>query len=137
MQGVASVLLRLFTWQHMSVPGNMLLKDFIDVIKHSPKYLFPVEDHTDSRYLGIIVIDRIRPYLFDSHMHGVLMTEQVMETNVPQVSPDDELTDALNTMENARLSSLPVVQNGRFLGMLSKSVLLDYYRKELIVQTGI
>lgn len=122
---------------YLAVPGNMLLKDFIDVIKHSQKYLFPVEDHTDSRYLGMIFIDRIRPYLYDSQMHTVLMTEQVMEINVPQVDLDDELADVLNIMENARLSSLPVVANGRFVGMLSKSVLLDYYRKELIVQTGV
>jgi CIC family chloride channel protein len=122
---------------YIPVPGNMLLKDFIDVIQHSPKHMFPVQDHVDSRYLGMIFIDRIRPYLFDSHMHTVLMAEQVMETNVPQVNPDDELADVLNTMENASLNSLPVVGNGRFLGMLSKSVLLDYYRKELIVQTGV
>jgi CIC family chloride channel protein len=115
----------------------MLLKDFIDVITHSQKYLFPVEDHDDSRYLGMIFIDRIRPYLYDTQMHTMLMTEQVMEINVPQIDPDDELSDVLNIMENARLSSLPVVENGRFVGMLSKSVLLDYYRKELIVQTGV
>ncbi|MGD9366055.1 MAG: chloride channel protein [Desulfobacteraceae bacterium] len=120
-----------------TVAGNMLLKDFIEVIKQSQKYLFPVEDHVDSRYLGVIFIDRIRPYLYDSHMHAVLMAEQVMETNIPQVAPDDELADVLNIMENARLSSLPVVENGRFVGMLSKSVLLDHYRKELIVQTGV
>jgi CIC family chloride channel protein len=122
---------------YLAVPGNMLLKDFIDVIKYSQKYLFPVEDHTDSHYLGMIFVDRIRPYLYDSQMHTVLMTEQVMEINVPQIDPDDELADVLNIMENARLSSLPVVANGRFVGMLSKSVLLDYYRKELIVQTGV
>jgi CIC family chloride channel protein len=120
-----------------TVAGNMLLKDFIEVIKQSQKYLFPVEDHVDSRYLGVIFIDRIRPYLYDSHMHTVLMAEQVMETNIPQVTPDDELADVLNIMENVRLSSLPVVENGRFIGMLSKSVLLDHYRKELIVQTGV
>jgi CIC family chloride channel protein len=122
---------------YLAVPGNMLLKDFIDVIKHSQKYLFPVEDHDDSRYLGMIFIDRIRPYLYDTQMHTMLMTEQVMEINVPQIDPDDELSDVLNIMEYARLSSLPVVENGRFVGMLSKSVLLDYYRKELIVQTGV
>jgi CIC family chloride channel protein len=119
-----------------TVAGNMLLKDFIEEIKQSQKYLFPVEDHVNSKYLGVIFIDRIRPYLYDSQMHTVLMAEQVMETNIPQVAPDDELADVLSIMENARLSSLPVVQNGRFIGMLSKSVLLDHYRKELIVQTG-
>ncbi len=122
---------------YLPVPGNMVLKDFIEVIKHSEKYLFPVEDHADGRYLGMIFIDRIRPYLFDHQMHPVLVAEQIMETQVPRVSPDDELADILNLMENTRLSTLPVVENHRFVGMLSKSLLLDHYRKELIVQTGI
>jgi CIC family chloride channel protein len=122
---------------YLPVPGNMVLKDFIEVIKHSQKYLFPVEDHLDGQYLGMIFVDRIRPYLFDSQMVAVLVTEQVMEVRVPRVSPDDELADVLNVMENTRLSMLPVVDNGRFVGMLSKSLLLDHYRKELIVQTGI
>ncbi len=122
---------------YLPVPGNMVLKDFIEVIKHSQKYLFPVEDHLDGQYIGMIFIDRIRPYLFDSQMLNVLVTEQVMEARVPRVSPDDELADVLNIMENTRLSKLPVVDNGRFVGMISKSLLLDHYRKELIVQTGI
>ncbi len=122
---------------YLTVPGDMLLKDFIDTIKYSHRYLFPVEDRTTSRYLGMIFIDRIRPYLFDFQMHGVLMAEQVMETRVAKVRPDDELADVLNLMEREGLSSLPVVENDRFMGMLSKSVLLDHYRKELIVQTGV
>jgi chloride channel protein, CIC family len=122
---------------YLTVPGDMLIKDFINVIKHSHRYLFPVEDRTSSRYIGMIFIDRIRPYLFDPQMHGVLMTEQVMEINIPRVGPDDELADVLGLMEREGLSSLPVVENDRFLGMLSKSILLDHYRKELIVQTGV
>jgi CIC family chloride channel protein len=122
---------------YLTVPGDMLLKEFIEVIKYSHRYLFPVEDRASSRYLGMIFVDRIRPYLFDTQMHAVLMAEQVMEIGVPTVQPDDELADVLNLMEREGLSSLPVVENDRFMGMLSKSVLLDHYRKELIVQTGV
>jgi CIC family chloride channel protein len=121
---------------YMAVPNDMLLKDFIDAIKHSNRYLFPVEDRETYTYMGMIFVDRIRPYLFDPHMHAVLMTEQVMEAAVPTVKADDELADVLSIMERNRLSSLPVIENNRFVGMLSKSVLLDHYRKELIVQTG-
>jgi chloride channel protein, CIC family len=122
---------------YTTIPGDMLIKDFIDAVKYSRQYLFPVEDRATSRYIGMIFIDRIRPYLFDRQMHNVLMAEQVMEVNVPQVNPDDELVNVLGLMEREGLSSLPVVENDHFVGMLSKSVLLDYYRKELIVQTGV
>ncbi len=119
-----------------SVPNDMLLKDFIDVIIHSPHNHFPVLDRETQHYMGMIYVHQIRPYLFDPHMHAVLMTEQVMEGSVPEVNPDDELADVITIMESSRLDSLPVIENDRFIGMLSKSALLDHYRKELIVQTG-
>lgn len=122
---------------HITLPGDMLLKDFLEILQKSRSYLFPVHDPTTSRYLGMIFVDRIRPYLFDPQMHAVLIVEQIMETKVPTVKPDDELADVLNLMEREELSALPVVENHRFVGMLSKATLLDHYRKELIVQTGV
>ena len=38
-------------------------------------------------------------------------------------------------LEEIVATGVPVVANGRFLGMLSKATLLDQYRKELRVQT--
>jgi len=119
------------------VPGDMLLSDFVRILEHSRRYLFPVEDRTTGDYLGIVFVDRIRPYLFDTHMHAVIMLEQVMDDSVPVVRLDDELVDVLYRMESDGLSALPVVEDGRFVGMLSKATLLDHYRKELIVQTGV
>ncbi len=123
--------------RHIAVPNDMLLKDFIEVIRNSTQFLFPVHDRSSNRYMGMIFTERIRPYLFDPQMHTFLMLEQVMDSFVPTVSPDDELSQVLKTMEQARLNSLPVIENGRFVGMLSKDTLLDNYRKELIVQTGV
>ena len=119
------------------IPGDMLLKDFIEEIKYSHQYTFPVIDRHTSHYLGIVFLDRVRPYLFDMQMHNVLIVEQIMETNVPTVKPDDDLAEVLNRMEEIGVYILPVVENRHFVGMLAKATLLDHYRKELIVQTGI
>ena len=121
---------------YASIPGDMLLTDFIKMLRKSRRYLFPVEDRATSHYVGMLFVDRIRPYLFDRQMHAVLMVEQLMETGVPAVRPDDELVDVLNLMDREGLNALPVVENNYFIGMVSKAVLLDHYRKELIVQTG-
>jgi CIC family chloride channel protein len=127
----------LIEYDHTTVYSDTLLKDFIEVYKQSPHDFFAVEDRGSSRYVGMILPDRIRPFLFDAQMHSVLIVEQVMETRIPQIHPDDDLSDVLNLMDHARLHSLPVVENQRFIGMLSKATLLDHYRKELVVQTGV
>jgi CIC family chloride channel protein len=121
----------------LTIPGDMLLKDFVEEIKYSHQYTFPVIDRHTSHYLGMIFLERVRPYLFDMQMHNVLIVEQIMETNVPTVKPDDDLADVLNRMEEMGVHILPVVENHHFVGMLAKATLLDHYRKELIVQTGI
>jgi CIC family chloride channel protein len=126
----------LIDYDHHAVYGDMRLSDFIEIVKHSQYQQFPVEDRTSGRYQGMIYLDRIRPYLFDGQMHSVLIVEQVMETQIPQIRPDDDLADVLNQMDQTQLQNLPVVENQRFIGILSKATLLDHYRKELVVQTG-
>ena len=129
--------LELIDYDHASVYGDMPLKEFIEVVKQSQHYEFPVEDRQTARYIGMIYLDRIRPFIFDNQMQSVLILEQVMEPKIPTIQPDDDLSDVLSRMEYSHLQNLPVVENGRFVGMLSKATLLDHYRKELVVQTGV
>lgn len=119
-----------------TVAGDMLIRDFIGVLEQSRDYVFPVIDRHSGHFQGVIFIDRIRPYLFDAQMHAMLMVEQLIESNVPTVAPDDELSDVLSIMERQGVSTLAVVENRQFVGLLSKATVLDHYRKELIVQAG-
>lgn len=119
----------------ISVHPNMLLREFIDIVKKSRRNYFPVVSESSGKFLGMIHLDIIRPYLFDPLMYDTVLLEQIMETQIETAHLDDDLTDILRRMDASRLFSMPVVVNGRFLGMLSKATLLDRYRKELRVQT--
>ena len=117
------------------VTRNMLLRDFVQTVQKSHRNFFPVEDEGTGRFLGIIHLDDIRPYLFDPGLYDAVILEQIMDHQVEVVHPEDELPDILRRMDERRLFSMPVVSNGRFLGMISKATLLDRYRQELRVQT--
>jgi CIC family chloride channel protein len=80
-------------------------------------------------------MDDIRPYLFDPLMYDTVLVGQLMDTRVKTVSADDDVEEVLSRMDEDRLYNMPVVANHRFIGMISKSTLLDQYRKELMVQT--
>ena len=118
------------------VNQNMLLRDFIAIIKKSRRNFFPVEDDKTGHFLGIIHLDDIRPYLFDPVMYDAVILGQIMNTQVEVVHPDDDLLDVARKMDMKGLFSMPVVVNNRFLGLISKATILDQYRKELMVQTS-
>ena len=118
------------------VNQNMLLRDFIAIIKRSHRNYFPVEDEKTGKFLGMIHLDDIRQYLFDPVMYDAVFLGQIMNTQVEVVHPDDDLLDVVRKMDMKGLFSMPVVVNDRFLGLISKATVLDQYRKELMVQTS-
>jgi len=119
----------------ITVHPNMLLRDFIGVVKKSHRNYFPVEDETTGHFLGIVHLDDIRPYLFNPGMYDAVFIGQIMDDRVEVVDLEDDLQDILSRMDAKGLFSMPVVSNRRFMGMISKATLLDRYRKELMVQT--
>jgi len=120
----------------ITVNPNMLLRDFIEIVKISPRNYFPVEDEANGHFLGIISLDDIRPYLFNSGMYDAVFLGQLMDTRVEVVHIDDDLNEVLRKMDANQLFAMPVIINNRFMGLVSKARLLDQYRKEIMVQTG-
>ena len=118
------------------VRQNMLLREFIHVVKRSSRNYYPVEDEASGRFLGMVHFDDIRPYLFNTVMYDTVFLAQIMDTGVDVVHFDDDLTDILKIMDIKGLFSMPVVSNKRFVGMISKATLLDQYRNEIMVQTS-
>ncbi len=119
----------------ITVPADMLLRDFVEVVKRSRRNLFPVEDEASGKFVGLIDMAGVRPYLFDPLMYDAVLVGQLMNTQVETAAPDEDVAEVLSRMDAGNLYNMPVVANHRFIGMVSKSSLLDQYRNELMVQT--
>lgn len=116
------------------VHPEMRLRDFARIVETSHRNYFPVEDPADGRFVGMIHLDEIRPFLFDPGLYDSVLVDEIMNRQVVSVSPEEELPDILHKFDETHSWSLPVVQDGRFLGLVSKATLLDHYRKELMAQ---
>lgn len=114
---------------------NQSLGELVGIVKHSHRNYFPVLSHEDQRFVGMMHLDGIREFLFDPDLYDAVLVDEIMRPDPPQVSPDKSLPEVLERMDRMRVFSLPVVENGQFLGMISKATLLDQYRRELSVQT--
>ena len=83
--------------------------------------------------MGVVFLDDVRSYLFDSQLYPLVTMGAIMR-NLPNIDLQEPTEQALEKFETSQAWSLPVVENGRFLGMLSKSTLFDHYRRELQIQ---
>lgn len=120
---------------HLKVSENMVFRDFVELIKTSDQNFFPVIDEDTEEYKGVIHISSIRKYVLDPGMYDMIFLNQIMDADILIATLDHELQDVLEMMENNRMDSIPVVENQRFVGMILKTRILDFYRKELIMQT--
>jgi CIC family chloride channel protein len=114
---------------------DMPLAKLIPWIRRSRRNHFPVEDRRSGRFLGMINFADIKEFLFDDALAQTVLVEEVMRSDGPIVGPDESLPQVLALFDRTGAWSLPVVQNDRFLGLISKSTILDHYRKELKAQT--
>lgn len=114
-----------------TVTPDTQLKDMINHISKSKRNIFPVVDQ-DEKFLGVILLDDIREVMFKTEMYDKLEAKTFM-TPVPYTLNKKESAESIiNKFEISGAWSLPVVDNGRFEGMLSKSKLLSVYREMLV-----
>lgn len=114
---------------------EMVLKDLIPMVLKSRRNYFPVEDQKTGDFRGIVYFNDIKNYLFEPHLVSSIIVEEVMQTEITTVSLSHSVGDILNTFDTTNAWSLPVVENKKFLGLISKATILDHYRKELKAQT--
>lgn len=119
----------------MRIHPEMLLKDVIPLIKRSRRNHFPVEDRETGDFKGMVSLDDIKEYMFTPELLNSIIVEEVMRRDLIEVSLKDNMTEILAKFDITHSWSLPVVENGKFLGLISRATILDHYRKELKAQT--
>ncbi|MDT0647048.1 chloride channel protein [Zunongwangia sp. F260] len=115
---------------------NMTLGDLIKegVIK-SNRNIFPVVDKKGI-FLGIILLDDIRPIMFDQKMYDEVKVSDIMQ-RPPEIIDlrKDRTKDIMKKFQDSDAWNLPVVKDREYIGFISKSKLLTAYRKKLIEVT--
>jgi len=95
-----------------------------------PKRVVTLVCDTGSRYLSKVYNDSwvVEQGLVDRQMHGDLrdlIARGAAEGDAVTVGPDDTLLTAYNRMRAADVSQLPVMDDGRLIGLIDESDLLE------------
>ncbi|WP_084399546.1 chloride channel protein [Pseudotamlana agarivorans] len=116
------------------ISPEMDLEQMINkAIIKSKRNIFPVVDKESKKLKGIILLDDLRPIMFDRSLYNEVHATHIMQKPPAVILLDkDKMTDIMQKFQDSSAWNLPVTKNGVYYGFISKSKLLTAYRRQLI-----
>ncbi len=119
-----------------SVQPEMLLGEMLKkAVATSARNIFPVLNK-EKQFLGIVLLDDIRPIMFDTEMYKSVTVEAIMKAAPEIIQKSESVETVMKKFKVSGAWNLPVVDNGKYIGFISKSKLLTAYRNKLVEVTA-
>ena len=111
------------------VKRGSTLGDLIPVISSSRRNIFPVVDK-DGTFCGHVLFDDIRSVMFDQTLYNQPIEEF---TVIPEylIHPEDPMEAIVKKFQVSGKYNIPVIENGKYLGYVSRANVFSTYRKTL------
>ena len=107
------------------------LGQLVKSVSRSRRNLFPVVSDTGA-FLGVVLLDDIRSVMFRSDRYDSSYVEEFMSFAPARVSLNEPMESVLKKFEVSGAWNLPVVEDGLYVGFVSKSKILSAYREMLV-----
>lgn len=111
------------------VKRGSTLGDLIPIISSSRRNIFPVVDK-DGTFCGHVLFDDIRSVMFDQTLYDHPIEEF---TVIPEylIQPEDPMETIVKKFQVSGKYNIPVIENGKYLGYISRANVFSTYRKTL------
>ena len=117
----------------LTIGPNAMLRDLVGLVKRSKRNIFPVIDE-EGALIGIVTLDDIREIMFDTKALDEVSVKSVMHKAPSQIYAGDNMQAVMGKFENTGAWNLPVINQGVYIGLISKSTIFNAYRKKLVRQ---
>jgi stage IV sporulation protein FB len=115
---------RAYSRQPRTLNPQSTLQEAIDLTLTTFQSEFPVAE--GERLVGLLTYQRLVEALNQSGAQTPV--REVMLTDVKPVGPNESMFDVQQRMAEQRLDAIPVVENGRFLGLLTNRDVSELFR---------
>jgi Zn-dependent protease/CBS domain-containing protein len=113
-----------YSRQVRALPADSTLADAIQLTLTSLQASFPICD--DGRLVGMLTYPKLVEAL--NGKNPTTPVSEVMIRDVEAVSPDDDLFEVQVKLQGSQLDTLPVMENGRFRGIITNRDINEIYR---------
>lgn len=117
----------------LTISPDAKLGDLVKLVRKSKRNIFPVVNE-ENTFIGVITLDDIREIMFDPELQQNIQINTLMRQAPAKVSPHENMQSIMDKFERTGAWNLPVVEDGKYIGFLSKSRIFNSYRKKLIRQ---
>ena len=109
------------------VPADESLQQVVDeqILSHGQRCFIVEQDH---KAVGLLTLHMIKEVPRDEWKTTIASQAMLSMSDVKRAQPDEELWDALAEMDRDGVNQLPVMSDGRCMGMLSRDNLIGYLR---------
>lgn len=114
----------------LPVSPDMTLKEMVDTIAQSKRNLFPVLNDKNE-LLGVVLLDEIRNIMFRPDLYRRMRVNTFMSIPPAKIEVGARMDTVMKTFDKTGAWNLPVVENGQYIGFVSKSKIFNSYRAVL------
>ena len=107
------------------------LRQLVDLVAHSNRNIFPVVTKEET-LVGIILLDNIREIMFKQDKYDTILVKQLMRKPPAVIDPDDDMNAVMKKFDETGAWNLPVIEDGKYVGFISKSSIFTKYRENLV-----
>jgi CIC family chloride channel protein len=113
------------------VSPDATLGELVKIISHSHRNIFPVVDEED-KLLGIVLLDDIRHIMFNAEMYDDTYVRNLMIMPPAILDANQPMEKVMRRFEETGAWNLPVIQDEKYLGFVSKAKIFNVYRRVLV-----
>ncbi len=113
-----------------SVGPEATLGQLVKIVASASRNIFPVVDE-DGNFHGIVMLDNIRQIMFDQSIYTETFVKDLLFMPDYSINPNDSMDTVIQLFQRSDRYNIPVVDNGKYLGFISRANVFSQYREML------
>ena len=106
------------------------LRDLVKAVSKSDRNLFPIVDE-EGYMKGMLKLSKVKHLIFEHELYDKVMVRDLMFMPEFYISSRDNMETVAKKFETSNRYNLAVIDNGKYLGFISRAVVFSKYRKTL------
>jgi len=111
----------------LTVKPDATLGELVKIIARSERNVFPVVDE-ENNFLGVVFINDIRNIIFNTELYETTYVRNLMFMPDTLLNLDATMEDVAKKFSETSHYNLPVLNNGKYIGFVSRANVFSSYR---------